>query len=285
MVLIRTSANIIDDNGMLVNCFAEFYMGTGNIIRTSFGKNRGRNRAAEKGTYRRKKDGFSMSEWIALHHIYKTYNPGENEVEALKDASLCIQKGEFLAIVDSSGSGKSTLMNILGCLDTPNSGEYILDGEDVSRLSDEALSQIRNRKIGFVFQGFNLIPSLNALENVELPLTYRGMRGSERRRLATEALQKVGLGERLHHLPHQMSGGQQQRVAIARAIAARPAILLADEPTGNLDTRSGKTVMDILFELNREGRTVILITHDMQVAGLAPKTIQVRDGEIVEAGG
>lgn len=226
-----------------------------------------------------------MSEWIALHHIYKTYNPGENEVEALKDVSLCIQKGEFLAIVGSSGSGKSTLMNILGCLDTPNSGEYILDGEDVSRLSDEALSQIRNRKIGFVFQGFNLIPSLNALENVELPLTYRGMRGSERRRLATEALQKVGLGERLHHLPHQMSGGQQQRVAIARAIAARPPILLADEPTGNLDTRSGKTVMDILFELNREGRTVILITHDMQVAGLAPKTIQVRDGEIVEAGG
>lgn len=226
-----------------------------------------------------------MSEWIALHHIYKTYNPGENEVEALKDVSLCIQKGEFLAIVGSSGSGKSTLMNILGCLDTPNSGEYILDGEDVSRLSDEALSQIRNRKIGFVFQGFNLIPSLNALENVELPLTYRGMRGSERRRLAAEALQKVGLGERLHHLPHQMSGGQQQRVAIARAIAARPPILLADEPTGNLDTRSGKTVMDILFELNREGRTVILITHDMQVAGLAPKTIQVRDGEIVEAGG
>ncbi len=221
-----------------------------------------------------------MSELIELSHICKTYNPGENRVDALKDVSLTVSKGEFVAIVGSSGSGKSTLMNILGCLDVPSGGSYLLDGTDVATLGDEELSSIRNKMIGFIFQGFNLVPSLNAVENVELPLTYRGIHKARRRELALAALQQVGLGERMTHLPSQMSGGQQQRVAIARAIAARPPILLADEPTGNLDTKSGTAVMEILFSLNREGKTVILITHDPAIARLAPRIVRVSDGEI-----
>ena len=221
-----------------------------------------------------------MDALIELRRVCKTYHPGDNRVEALKDVDLTVRTGEFVAIVGSSGSGKSTLMNILGCLDTADEGSYYLDGEDVSTLSDDELSVIRNRKIGFVFQGFNLVQSLNALEIVELPLLYRGIRRAERREMAVSALKRVGLGERMGHLPSQMSGGQQQRVAIARAIAARPPILLADEPTGNLDRRSGRAVLDILLGLNREGKTVVLITHDREVASRAGRVLRVSDGRV-----
>lgn len=222
-----------------------------------------------------------MEPLITIKNLQKIYNPGVNPVYALRDVSLTVDKGEWIAIVGSSGSGKSTLMNILGCLDTPTSGEYTLDGEDVSELSESELSNVRNRKIGFIFQGFNLIQSLTALENVELPLFYRGIKQSERHELALEALRRVELSDRATHLPAQLSGGQQQRVAIARAIAARPPLLLADEPTGNLDTVSGESVMDILKELNLEGKTIILITHDMEVAALAPRILRVKDGSLV----
>ena len=195
--------------------------------------------------------------------------------------SLSIAPGEFVAVVGQSGSGKSTLMNILGCLDTPTSGEYHLNGQDVARLNEKDLTEIRNREIGFVFQGFNLIPGLDALENVERPLLYRGMPREERRRLAAAALDEVGLSARVRHKPSQMSGGQQQRVAIARAIAARPPIILADEPTGNLDSKSGRAVMDILNALNAEGRTVILITHDDRIAQSAGRMLKIQDGKIV----
>ena len=221
-----------------------------------------------------------MSGLIEINQISKVYNPGENEVYALKDINLRIEKGEFIAIVGSSGSGKSTLMNILGCLDTPTYGSYFLEDCDVSRFSDDELSVIRNKKIGFIFQGFNLVQSLNAVENVELPLAYRGMKHSQRRELALQALQRVSLEERVMHLPSQMSGGQQQRVAIARAIAARPPIILADEPTGNLDSKSGDDVMEILFDLHKEGKTIILITHDMAIAQMAQRIVLVRDGSI-----
>ncbi|MEG0693157.1 MAG: ABC transporter ATP-binding protein [Oscillospiraceae bacterium] len=221
-----------------------------------------------------------MSALIEINKISKVYNPGENAVYALKDIDLTVEKGEFIAIVGSSGSGKSTLMNILGCLDTPTSGSYLLEGSDVSGFSDEELSIIRNKKIGFIFQGFNLVQSLNAIENVELPLAYRGIKHGQRRELALQALQRVSLEERMSHLPSQMSGGQQQRVAIARAIAARPPIILADEPTGNLDTKSGDDVMEVLFDLNKEGKTIILITHDMAIAKLAKRIVRVSDGMI-----
>lgn len=217
---------------------------------------------------------------IEIHDLYKIYNPGENEVRALDGISLRIQKGEFIAIVGSSGSGKSTLMNMLGCLDAPTSGSYLLDGIDVSTMSDHEQSGVRNKKIGFIFQGFNLIPSLNAIENVELPLIYRGMGKTDRRALAAAALEQVGLQNRMTHRPAQMSGGQQQRVAIARAIAARPPVILADEPTGNLDSRSGKDVMEILRSLHREGKTVILITHDEEIARLAERVVSIRDGRV-----
>lgn len=222
-----------------------------------------------------------MSALIQVNNILKIYNPGENAVNALKSIDLTVDKGEFIAVVGSSGSGKSTLMNILGCLDTPTSGSYFLEGKDVSNFSDDELSIIRNKKIGFVFQGFNLVQSLNAVENVELPLAYRGIKYSQRRELALQALDRVSLSERAFHLPSQLSGGQQQRVAIARAIAARPPIILADEPTGNLDKKSGSDVMDILFDLNNEGKTIILITHDMSIAKLAKRVIKVSDGLIV----
>ncbi|HIU35794.1 MAG TPA: ABC transporter ATP-binding protein [Candidatus Fimenecus excrementigallinarum] len=221
-------------------------------------------------------------ELIEVRDIYKIYNPGENEVRALDGVTLSVSRGDFVAIVGQSGSGKSTLMNMLGLLDIPTSGEYYLDGENTSEMSDDELSEIRNKEIGFIFQGFNLIPSLTAQANVELPLTYRGMPAAERHRLSLEALERVGLGHRLNHLPKQMSGGQQQRVAIARAVAARPPIILADEPTGNLDSRSGAEVMKILHELNNEGRTVILITHDNGIANEAKRVIRIQDGKVVE---
>ena len=219
---------------------------------------------------------------IEIKDIYKIYNPGENEVRALDGVSLNIDKGEFVAIVGQSGSGKSTLMNMLGLLDVPSSGEYCLDGEDVSHMSDDQLSEIRNKQIGFIFQGFNLISSLTAQENVELPLIYRGMRAEQRHKLSLEALEKVGLSHRLNHLPKQMSGGQQQRVAIARAVAARPPIILADEPTGNLDSRSGEDVMQILTTLYKEGKTVILITHDKGIADRAKRVIRIQDGQVID---
>ena len=222
-----------------------------------------------------------MEEIIRITDMYKIYNPGPNEVRALDGVSLTVEKGEFVAIVGHSGSGKSTLMNMLGCLDTPSQGEYFLEGRNVAQLSDDELSDIRNRHIGFIFQGFNLIPSLDALENVELPLIYRGMPREERRKTAAESLERVGLGNRLRHRPAEMSGGQQQRVAIARAIAARPPMILADEPTGNLDTASGGDVMRILRELNSEGRTIVLITHDNEIAATARRIVRIQDGRIV----
>ena len=219
---------------------------------------------------------------IDLRNIYKIYNAGENEVRALDGVNLQIAAGEFVAIVGQSGSGKSTLMNILGCLDGPTSGEYYLNGTDVFHLNDGALSNIRNRQIGFIFQGFNLISSLNALENVELPLIYRGIEKTERRRMATDALRQVGLQNRIHHRPAQMSGGQQQRVAIARAIAARPPIIMADEPTGNLDSASGAEVLAAITSLNQAGHTIILITHDNGIAQSAKRTVRIHDGRIEE---
>ena len=223
-----------------------------------------------------------MEPLIRLDHIYKIYNQGDNEVRALDDVSITIMDGEFTAIIGHSGSGKSTMMNILGCLDVPTSGEYLLAGEKVSDMDDDRLSRIRGRQIGFIFQGFNLIPSLDAMENVELPLIYRKVPREERRRMARESLCRVGLQHRIHHRPGQMSGGQQQRVAIARAIAARPPILLADEPTGNLDSGSGQEVMEILRGLHQEGHTTILITHDGEIAASVPRAIRLLDGRVVE---
>lgn len=218
---------------------------------------------------------------IEVKNVYKIYNPGENEVRALDGISVTIDHGEFVAIVGHSGSGKSTFMNMLGCLDTPTSGDYYLDGVNVAGMTDDELSDIRNKQIGFIFQGFNLIPSLTAQENVELPLVYRGMPAEQRRQLAEEALTRVGMEHRMNHRPSELSGGQQQRVAIARAIAARPPIIMADEPTGNLDTRSGEEVMKILRELNEEGRTIVLITHDNDIARQATRAIRIIDGKVV----
>ena len=218
---------------------------------------------------------------IEVKNVYKIYNPGENEVRALDGISVTIDHGEFVAIVGHSGSGKSTFMNMLGCLDTPTSGDYYLDGVNVAGMTDDELSDIRNKQIGFIFQGFNLIPSLTAQENVELPLVYRGMPAEQRHQLAEEALSRVGMEHRMNHRPSELSGGQQQRVAIARAIAARPPIIMADEPTGNLDTRSGEEVMKILHELNEEGRTIVLITHDNDIARQATRAIRIIDGKVV----
>lgn len=219
---------------------------------------------------------------IDLRGVRKIYNTGETEVRALDGIDLSIERGEFVAVVGQSGSGKSTFMNTLGCLDTPSSGEYYLDGENIADKDDDCLSKIRNHQIGFIFQNFNLVPSLSAVENVELPLMYRGVSKDNRRHLATQALGKVGLLSRLHHRPSQLSGGQQQRVAIARAIAARPPIILADEPTGNLDSRSGLEVVEILKELWMEGRTVIIITHDMNLANQTKRIVCIFDGKVTE---
>ena len=217
---------------------------------------------------------------IDIRNMYKIYNPGENEVRALDGVSLAVYKGEFVAIVGHSGSGKSTLMNMIGCLDTPTSGTYFLNGQDVSALSDNALSAIRNEQIGFIFQNFNLIKNLNALENVELPLIYRGLPAGKRLLLALEALERVGLASRMDHRPNQMSGGQQQRVAVARAIAAHPPLILADEPTGNLDTRAGARVFEIIRALHAEGNTIVLITHDEGLARKAQRIVRITDGKI-----
>lgn len=217
---------------------------------------------------------------IQLQDICKVYNPGENEVRALDHINLEIKEGELVAIIGQSGSGKSTLMNMLGCLDVPTSGLYYLHGQDVSHLKDNELSAIRNKEIGFIFQGFNLIANLNAIENVELPLIYRGIGKQERRKLAKEALEMVGLAHRMDHKPSEMSGGQQQRVAIARAIAAKPPVILADEPTGNLDSASSKEILQILKDLHSGGRTVILITHDDGIAEQAHRIIRIMDGKI-----
>jgi putative ABC transport system ATP-binding protein len=223
-----------------------------------------------------------MSSLIEVSDMYKIYNPGENEVHALDGISFSVNEGEFVAIVGHSGSGKSTLMNMLGCLDVPSAGTYILNGRDVSDLTDNELSEVRNEYIGFIFQGFNLIPNLTAIENVELPLIYRHVDRNKRRKLAEDALEKVGLGNRMKHKPAEMSGGQQQRVAIARAIAATPPLILADEPTGNLDSKSTKDIMNILNELNEQGNTIVLITHDDGIAANAKRVVRIMDGKIEE---
>jgi putative ABC transport system ATP-binding protein len=218
---------------------------------------------------------------IRFDHVSKIYNPGENEVRALDDVSCTIDRGEFVALWGKSGSGKSTAMNIMGCLDVPTLGRYYLDGQDVTELDEKELAKTRNLRIGFVFQGFNLIPSLNAYENVELPLVYRGYGKDRRHDLTIRALNRVGLGNRLQHLPSELSGGQQQRVAIARAISASPPIIMADEPTGNLDSASGREMMAMLEALHKEGHTIILITHDSSLAELAYRIIRLHDGRIV----
>jgi putative ABC transport system ATP-binding protein len=219
---------------------------------------------------------------IRLDDVYKTYAIGDIEVHALQGVSLTIERGDFVAIMGPSGSGKSTLMNILGCLDQATSGRYLLDGVDVRRHDEEDLSIIRNRKIGFVFQSFNLIPRTTTLANVELPLIYAGVPKSERRARSVAALERVGMGERLDHQPSELSGGQQQRAAVARAIVTNPPLILADEPTGNLDSHSTSEVLDVFSELNRDGRTVVLITHEDDVAARARRVISLRDGEITE---
>ena len=220
---------------------------------------------------------------VTLKNVYKIYGEGlESEVRALDGISLVIHKGEFVAIVGQSGSGKSTMMNVLGCLDIPTRGEYLLDGTDVQELTDKELSRIRNKQIGFIFQQYNLIQSLTVLENVELPLIYQGIGADDRHDMAMEALERVGLSGRVKHRPTEMSGGQQQRVAIARAIAAHPPIIMADEPTGALDSRTGQEVLKFLQQLNREGSTVILITHDNGIAAMARRCVRLTDGKIVE---
>lgn len=221
-----------------------------------------------------------MEPLVEVRDMCKIYNPGENEVRALDHVSLTIYQGEFVGIIGHSGSGKSTLMNMLGCLDVPTSGSYFLNGKDVSHMSDDELSDIRNVEIGFIFQGFNLIPNLTAQENVELPLIYRGVGKKEREALARESLEMVGLAHRMDHKPSEMSGGQQQRVAIARAIAAKPPVILADEPTGNLDSRSTQEIMNILKDLHKDGRTVILITHDDEIAAQVRRVIRIKDGKV-----
>ncbi|MBC8062330.1 MAG: ABC transporter ATP-binding protein [Clostridiaceae bacterium] len=219
---------------------------------------------------------------IRIKNMSKIYTMGENKVTALNSIDLHITPREFVAIVGPSGSGKSTLMNMLGCLDVPTSGSYILDGKEVSKLKDDRLAEIRNFKIGFIFQKFNLLQKLSALENVELPLVYQGVHGKEAKMRAIQALSTVGLKERMNHRPNELSGGQQQRVAIARALVTRPPVLLADEPTGALDSKTGIEVMEILKDLNSQVNTIILITHDNDLAAVARRIIRIHDGEIVD---
>ena len=206
---------------------------------------------------------------------------GENFIYALNNVSLHIYKHEFVAIVGPSGSGKSTLMNMLGCLDVPTTGNYVLDGHEVSKLNDSQLAEIRNKKIGFIFQGFNLLKKLTAIENVELPLIYQGVGHKERHKRSVEALELVGLGDRVHHTPNELSGGQQQRVAIARALVSNPPLILADEPTGNLDTKSGMEIMKTLHELHQKGNTIVLITHDNNIAAQPQRIVKIQDGMII----
>jgi putative ABC transport system ATP-binding protein len=218
---------------------------------------------------------------IRLQDMSRIYRMGEIEIAALRKVSIEIAAGEFVAIMGASGSGKSTLLNLLGCLDRPTSGQYVLDGEEISRLGSDALARVRNRKLGFVFQNFNLLPRTSALENVELPLYYgAAMNAAARRSRAVDLLGRLGLGDRLHHHPSQLSGGQQQRVAIARALVNQPRLVLADEPTGNLDSRSGAEIMTLFQELNRDGITLVMVTHDPEIARQARRTIQMKDGEV-----
>ena len=221
---------------------------------------------------------------IEFKQIYKIYNEGEgeNEVRAIDGISWFIEKGEFVAIVGASGSGKSTCMNIIGCLDVPTSGHYLLNGTDVSTMNARQLAAVRNRELGFVFQQYNLIPKLSVVENVELPLLYKGISAGERRKTALEALDRVGLADRYKKLPSQLSGGQQQRVSIARALAGKPPVILADEPTGALDSKTGKDVLALLKELHTEGKTVVLITHDNSIADQCPRVIRIADGRVVD---
>jgi putative ABC transport system ATP-binding protein len=219
---------------------------------------------------------------IDVRAVDKTYRLGEIRVRALRGVSLRVERGDFVAIMGSSGSGKSTLMNILGCLDVPSAGRYLIDGMDASELDEDDLADLRNRKLGFVFQSFNLVPRTAAVANVELPLAYAGLPRAERRRRAELALESVGMGNRMHHLPAELSGGQQQRVAVARAIVTNPSLILADEPTGNLDSHSTEDVLRIFARLNLQGRTVVLITHEPDVAAQAKRVVRLSDGEIVE---
>jgi putative ABC transport system ATP-binding protein len=221
------------------------------------------------------------SEIIHMSGIRKIYDTGKVKVEALKGIDLLVAPGEFVAIVGPSGSGKSTLMNLVGCLDTPSDGSYRLAGEDVSKLGKDALADVRNRRVGFVFQGFNLLPQISAFENVEMPLLFGGVPVRERRERATEVLERVGLADRMEHKPTELSGGQMQRVAIARALAMRPDVLLADEPTGNLDSTSGGDIMQLFTQLWEQGRTVVVITHDMSLARRASRIVEIHDGRIV----
>lgn len=225
---------------------------------------------------------------IDIDDLSKVYNMNGNEdnrVYALNHVNLHIKEHEFVSIIGPSGSGKSTLMKMLGCLDVPTEGSYKLDGKEVSKMKDDELAEVRNRTIGFVFQGFNLLPKLDAVENVELPLIYQGVSAKERRERAVKALESVGLGKRIHHKPSELSGGQQQRVAIARALITNPPLILADEPTGNLDSKSGREVMEIFKSLNKNGNTIVLITHDNGVANQAQRVIRIQDGKLYEVGG
>ena len=223
-----------------------------------------------------------MAKLVELRNVFKIYAEGlESEVRALDGVSLSIDRGEFVAVVGQSGSGKSTMMNVLGCLDIPTYGDYFLDGTDVTSLTDKQLAHVRNKEIGFIFQGYNLIQELDALENVTLPLIYQGISVFDREDIAMEALAKVGMDDRAHHRPNEMSGGQQQRVAIARAIATKPPIIMADEPTGALDSKTGKHVLEILRDLYRSGTTILLITHDDGIAATAKRVVRLSDGRII----
>lgn len=219
---------------------------------------------------------------ITLKNIRKTYLVGNEEVHALDGVTLDIAEHEFVAVIGSSGSGKSTLMNIIGCLDVADEGEYFIDGQDIRQLSERQLGKMRNHKIGFIFQQFNLILKLNAYENVELPLIYQGVAARERKERVTQALAKVGLSDRMYHRPNQLSGGQQQRVAVARALVTQPTLILADEPTGNLDSKSSHDIMELLHELHSQGNTIVLITHDNEIAAEAPRRVRLLDGRVVE---
>lgn len=218
---------------------------------------------------------------INAENVRKVYKNGKIEVEALKGVDLFVNKGEFVSIMGASGSGKSTMMNILGCLDTMTSGKYFLDGEDISKISGNKLAYIRNKKIGFVFQSFNLLPKLTAIQNVELPMIYGGVPPKERHKRAFSAMEKVGLGERIHHKPNEMSGGQRQRVAIARSLVNNPAIILADEPTGNLDSKSSIEIIEIFQKLNNDGATIVMVTHEPDIAAYTKRIVMFKDGSII----
>jgi putative ABC transport system ATP-binding protein len=225
-----------------------------------------------------------MSEIIHMSGIRKVYDTGKVKVEALKGIDLAVTPGEFVAIVGPSGSGKSTLMNLIGCLDTPSDGRYRLAGEDASKLGKDGLADVRNRRVGFVFQGFNLLPQISAFENVEMPLVFGGVAPRERRRRVEELMERVNLADRMEHKPTELSGGQMQRVAIARALAMQPDVVLADEPTGNLDTASGGDIMELFTDLWRQGRTMVVITHDMSLARRASRIVRLQDGVIMSDG-